>query len=51
MPVVVYFHEGAWIGGDKSDATASPEIAKLVKRGFLVASVNYGLAPQYTILG
>lgn len=50
MPVVVYLHGGAWIGGDKSDAAASPEIAELIKRGFLVASVNYGLAPQYTIL-
>ncbi len=27
-----------------------PEIAKLVKRGFLVASINYGLAPQHSIL-
>ena len=51
MPVVVYLHGGAWIGGDKSDAAASPEIAEFVKRGFLVASINYGLAPQYTILG
>ncbi len=51
MPVVIYLHGGAWIGGDKSDAAASPEIAEMVKRGFLVAAVNYGLAPQYTITG
>ncbi len=51
MPVVVYLHGGAWIGGDKSDAATSPKIAELVKRGFLVASLNYGLAPQYTITG
>jgi acetyl esterase/lipase len=51
MPVVLYLHGGAWIGGDKSDAATSPEITELVKTGFLVASVNYGLAPQYSILG
>jgi acetyl esterase/lipase len=51
MPVVVYLHGGAWIQGDKSDASISPEVSELVKRGFLVASINYGLAPQYTIPG
>jgi acetyl esterase/lipase len=50
MPVVIYLHGGAWVEGDKSDAVTSPEVSELVKSGFLVASVNYGLAPQYTIL-
>ena len=50
MSAVVYLHGGAWVGGDKSDAASSPEVAELVKRGFLVVSVNYGLVPQYQIL-
>jgi acetyl esterase/lipase len=49
-PAVIYLHGGAWIQGDKSDAAGSPEVSELIKRGFLVASVNYGLAPEYTIL-
>ena len=51
MPAVIYLHGGAWIEGDKSDAASSPEVTELVKRGFLVASINYDLAPQYTIQG
>jgi acetyl esterase/lipase len=50
MPVVVYIHGGGWVGGDKLAAADSPEVTELVKRGFLVASINYGLAPQYSIL-
>jgi acetyl esterase/lipase len=50
VPAVIYLHGGAWIQGDKSDAASSPEVSELIKRGFLVASVNYGLAPDYTIL-
>jgi acetyl esterase/lipase len=50
VPAVIYLHGGAWVQGDKSDAAGSPEVSELIKRGFLVASVNYGLAPQYTIL-
>jgi len=50
MASVMYLHGGAWVGGDKSSAANSPEVIDLVKRGFLVASVNYGLAPQFSIL-
>ena len=50
MGAIVYLHGGAWVGGDKSGAGSSPEVTELVKRGYLVASVNYGLAPQYSIL-
>jgi acetyl esterase/lipase len=50
MPAVVYIHGGGWVGGDKLSAANSPEVTELVKRGFLVASINYGLAPQYSIL-
>ena len=50
MAVAVYLHGGAWVGGDKSNAASSPEVTELIKRGFLVASVNYGLAPQFSIL-
>jgi acetyl esterase/lipase len=50
LPAVIYLHGGGWIQGDKSDAASSPEISELTQRGFLVASVNYGLAPEYKIL-
>lgn len=49
MAAIIYLHGGAWVGGDKSGAADSPEVIDLVKRGFLVASVNYGLAPRFSI--
>jgi acetyl esterase/lipase len=49
VPAVIYLHGGAWIQGDKNDAAVSAEVSELTKRGFLVASINYGLAPVYKI--
>jgi acetyl esterase/lipase len=46
-PVAVYIHGGAWQGGDKSGGAGFREVPDLLERGFLVASVNYRLAPQY----
>ena len=46
-PVVVNIHGGSWRGGDKAQSENQPEIEDLAQRGFLVASVNYRLAPTY----
>ncbi len=41
-PLLVYVHGGAWRGGSKSDVP----IAKLLDRGFVIASVDYRLSTQ-----
>jgi acetyl esterase/lipase len=40
LPVIVYVHGGAWMGGDKQHCPALP----LVSRGYAVASINYRLS-------
>jgi acetyl esterase/lipase len=47
LPVVVYVHGGGWTGGDKAAGAGVNEIPEMIKRGYLVASINYRLAPQY----
>lgn len=44
-PAVLYVHGGSWIGGDKFEVGFAS--AELTARGYLVASINYRLAPQY----
>ncbi len=44
LPLVVWTHGGAWVSGDKTDA--SPYFRLLAARGFVVASLNYTLAPE-----
>jgi len=44
-PALVFVHGGGWTGGDKFPG--GPEIPALRDAGFLVASVNYRLAPQF----
>ncbi len=48
-PIVVYIHGGGMIAGDKAEIDRAPAkvIAGLVENGFIVASVNYRLAPTY----
>jgi acetyl esterase/lipase len=46
-PVAVYVHGGAWQGGDKTEGAGYREVPEMMARGYLVASVNYRLAPQY----
>lgn len=46
LPVVVWTHGGAWLSGDKKDA--APYYSLLASQGFVVASVDYSLAPQAT---
>ena len=44
-PAVLYAHGGSWAYGDKSEvALLAPG---LVASGYVVASLNYRLAPQY----
>ncbi len=47
-PVAMFIHGGAWTGGSKEDLTRAPEKRALRVAGFLVVSVNYRLAPDYT---
>ena len=47
VPAVIYIHGGAWIQGDKTEGAGATEIPELRSRGYLVAAVNYRLAPQY----
>ena len=48
-PMVVFFHGGAWIAGDKeSPFERLPEFARsLAEAGIVVAMANYRLAPQF----
>jgi arylformamidase len=50
-PVLVYIHGGAWVGGDKSGGLLDirPQLSGFfVARGYLLASINYRLAPAAT---
>ena len=46
-PVVMYVHGGGWTGGDKSDGAGTMFFPELQRRGYLVVSINYRLAPMY----
>ncbi|HXF04639.1 MAG TPA: alpha/beta hydrolase fold domain-containing protein [Blastocatellia bacterium] len=46
-PVAVYVHGGGWTTGDKARGEGVRDIPELVARGYLVAAVNYRLAPRY----
>ncbi|MFH1032144.1 MAG: alpha/beta hydrolase [Chloroflexota bacterium] len=46
-PAIVYIHGGGWYSGDKSRGAGQYDIPELVAHGYVVASVNYRLAPRY----
>jgi acetyl esterase/lipase len=46
-PVLVYIHGGAWIFGDKEINTGRADLPELLSRGYVIATVNYRLAPDY----
>ena len=46
-PVAMYVHGGGFVSGDKGGGAGAADIPELVRRGYVVASVNYRLAPQY----
>ena len=43
-PVMLYFHGGSWVFGDKKDQ-GRPMLHEMVKRGWVVVTANYRLAP------
>jgi acetyl esterase/lipase len=47
IPIVVYLHGGGWTWGDKSRGPGMVDIPELLARGYVVAAVNYRLAPKY----
>jgi acetyl esterase/lipase len=47
MQVAVYVHGGGWTQGDKASDAGIADVPGLVARGYLVAAVDYRLAPQY----
>jgi acetyl esterase/lipase len=47
-PAVIYVHGGGWTGGDKSDGAGLLFKSELVRRGYVMAAINYRLAPKYT---
>ena len=47
VPAVIYVHGGAWVQGDKNEGAGITEIPELRSRGYLVAAINYRLAPEY----
>jgi len=47
VPAVVYVHGGGWISGDKAEGAGARVIPEMVARGYLVAAINYRLAPEY----
>jgi acetyl esterase/lipase len=46
-PLVLYVHGGSWMSGDKSDGTGLLFFPQLRARGYILAAINYRLAPSY----
>jgi acetyl esterase/lipase len=44
-PVVLYFHGGAWVMGDKREQ-GIPMLEHLAERGFVCVTANYALSPK-----
>lgn len=44
LPLVVYIHGGYYVGGDK--ASSEPYCAMIADEGYIVANINYTLAPD-----
>jgi acetyl esterase/lipase len=44
LPVVVYFHGGGWVQGDRK--TCLPEVFRTAGAGYVAVTVGYRLAPQ-----
>ncbi|MGA2796413.1 MAG: alpha/beta hydrolase fold domain-containing protein [Thermoguttaceae bacterium] len=42
LPLIIWIHGGAWLGGDKADCPAR----RMLQRGYAVASINYRLSNQ-----
>jgi acetyl esterase/lipase len=47
LPIVVYVHGGGWIAGNKNTDVGQLDIVGLVDNGYIAASIDYRLAPDY----
>ena len=47
LAAAVYVHGGGWQHGDKAQGAGAMVIPEMVRRGYLVASINYRLAPEH----
>jgi len=47
VPAVLYVHGGAWTKGSKELGPSMNDVKVLLERGYLVACIDYRLAPQY----
>jgi acetyl esterase/lipase len=50
VPAIIYVHGGGWTAGDKGSGTSIEFIPELVSRGYLVAAINYRLAPEFKVI-
>jgi acetyl esterase/lipase len=50
VPAIIYVHGGGWTSGDKGSGAGIQFIPELVSRGYLVASINYRLAPEFKVI-
>jgi len=46
-PAAIHLHGGAWLTGDKASGPGIDDIPELLARGYVVASINYRLAPLH----
>ncbi len=47
MPVLINIHGGSWSFGSKTDSETRVDIPSLVEQGFVVAGIDYRLAPAH----
>ncbi|KAA1042355.1 alpha/beta hydrolase [Macrococcus equipercicus] len=45
LPLILWTHGGGFIAGDKKHK--NPYLAQLAEKGFIIANMNYALAPEY----
>jgi len=50
VPAIIYVHGGGWTSGDKESGAGIQFIPELISRGYLVASINYRLAPEFKVI-
>ncbi len=48
-PLIVFVHGGAWMYGDKRNATGENKIRHYLQQGYAFASINYRLLPDCTV--
>ena len=46
-PIAVFIHGGGWTAGNKNGGTNTADAKELLARGYIVAALDYRLAPQF----